>query len=113
MAKMKVTLGRLPDFKMPVEFVAPDGNDMKMVFTVRHIKRDEFVKRMEEKPKQPKKGDPSSDVAFIKFMATGWDIADYEFNDENVAELVELFPAVVLALTQNYLAAMVGQRVKN
>lgn len=112
MAKMKVTLGRLADFKMPVDFVAQNGDEMKMTFTVRHIKRDEFVDRMNEKPK-PKKGEPSADVQFIKFMATGWDIADYEFNDENIAELVELYPAVVLALTQNYLSAMVGQRVKN
>lgn len=29
MAKMKLTLAPLPDFKLPVKFVLPDGNEQK------------------------------------------------------------------------------------
>ncbi|AKJ74003.1 tail length tape measure protein [Salmonella phage 36] len=42
MAKMKLTLAPLPDFKLPVKFVLPDGNEQKIVFTVKHKKPARF-----------------------------------------------------------------------
>lgn len=107
MARMKVKLGKMKDFFMPVQFNAHDGEEMEMKFKVRHMKRDEFLAQM-----QAEGSEKLDDTQFIMMLASDWDLEE-KFNEENVKELVELFPAITLGLTQEYLTAMVGQRVKN
>ena len=80
MAKMKITLKPLPDFKLPVTFNMPDGEQGEIVFTVRHIKAKEVQALYES-------SDVVSDSDFIMKLATGWNLEE-EFNAENAAELV-------------------------
>ena len=105
MAKMKVTLGALPNFKLPVKFTMPNGDEGKIVFTVKHRKASEIQDLYASE-------NPISDVEMITQLATGWDLEE-EFNDENVKQLVEYYPAAALALTGHYLSALAVQRVKN
>lgn len=103
MAKFKLTLAPLPDFKMPVKFVMANGDDAEIVFTVKHFSANE-VKEMFS-------GDISNDE-FIMKIATGWDLED-EFNKENVGKLVDLFMSVAPEFVTEYMKALAGQRVKN
>ena len=105
MAKFKLTLAPLPDFKLPVKFTMPDGNEGSILFTVRHLKAKE-VQEMYEAEKVVR------DADLIMRLATGWDLEE-EFNEENAKTLVEFYPGAALALTGSYLAALAGQRVKN
>lgn len=103
MAKFKLTLGRLPDFKLPVKFIMPNGDEAKIVYTVRHMKADEVQKLYDGETK---------DGEFIMSIATAWDLEE-EFTLENVQELISLYPAATIALTSTYIGALAGQRVKN
>lgn len=105
MAKFKLTLGALPDFKLPVKFTMPNGEEAKIVFTVKHVKANEIQDLYASE-------NAISDVEMITKLAVGWDLEE-EFNEENVKELISYFPASALALTGTYLAALAGQRVKN
>ena len=105
MAKFKLTLGALPDFKLPVKFTMPNGEEAKIVFTVKHVKANEIQDLYASEK-------AISDVEMITKLAVGWDLEE-EFNEENVKELISYFPASALALTGTYLAALAGQRVKN
>lgn len=103
MANMKVTLGRLPDFPLPVEFNMPNGETATITFKVRHMKASEM---------QEMYSSERSDSEMITYIATGWNLPE-EFNDENAKELVDLYPGAALALAGAYLGALAGQRVKN
>lgn len=105
MAKMKLTLGALPDFKLPVQFTLPNGEEDTIMFTVRHKKASEIQERYTADK-------PMTDVEMITFLASGWNLED-EFNDENVKQLLDYFPSVAIALTGSYMRALAGQRVKN
>lgn len=104
MAKMKLTLAPLPDFKLPVKFVLPDGNEQKIVFTVKH-KRASEIQELYQK-------EGIKDPEFIMNIAVGWDLEE-EFNEENAQLLVDYYPGAALALMSSYLSALAGQRVKN
>lgn len=103
-SKFKLTLGPLPDFKLPVEVVLPNGESGKIVFTVRHKKASEIQELFG-------KGN-AQDIEFLQSLATGWDL-DEEFNEDNMKQLIDLYPGFVVALTTSYLKALAGQRVKN
>lgn len=105
MAKFKITLAPLPDFKLPVKFTMPDGNEGSILFTVRHLKAKEVQAMYESE-------NIVTDSEFIMKLATGWDLEE-EFNEENAKTLVEFYPGAALALTGSYLSALAGQRVKN
>ena len=105
MAKFKLTLGALPDFKLPVKFTMPNGEEAKIVFTVKHIKASEIQDLYASE-------NSISDVEMITKLAVNWDLEE-EFNEENIKELISYYPASALALTGTYLAALAGQRVKN
>nr|DAG08090.1 MAG TPA: tail assembly chaperone [Caudoviricetes sp.] len=105
MAKMKLTLAPLPDFKLPVSFVMPNGDEGQITFTVRHLKAKEVQELYESE-------NIVTDSDFIMKLATGWNLEE-EFNEENAKILVELYPGAALALTGAYLSALAGQRVKN
>lgn len=104
MAKMKLTLAPLPDFKLPVSFVMPDGEEQKILFTVKH-KRASEVQEMYQKS-------GIKDAEFIMSVASDWDLEE-EFNEENANTLVDYYPGAALALMSSYLGALAGQRVKN
>lgn len=105
MAKFKFNLSRLPDFKLPVSFTMPNGVDAEIVFTVKHRSTTEMQELYG-------KADMLKDIDYIKEIVSGWDL-DEEFNDENVLQLIQLFPGVVLKVSAAYMSALVGQRVKN
>lgn len=105
MAKMKLTLAALPDFKLPVKFMMPNGEEQSIVFTVRHMKASE-VQEMYSSEKV------TSDSDMIMNIATGWNLEE-EFTAENAKLLVDYYPSAALALAGSYLQALAGQRVKN
>lgn len=105
MAKFKLSLAPLPDFKLPVKFTMPDGNEATIIFTVRHMKAKEVQALYEAE-------NVVTDSDFIMKLASGWDLEE-EFTAENAKILVELYPSAALALTGSYLSALAGQRVKN
>lgn len=104
MAKVKFTLGALPNFKLPVKFVMPDGEEAKIVFTVKHLPADEVQEMYES--------NDVKDKDLIMRLAVGWDVED-EFNEENAKKLVKYYPSAALALTSTYIQALAGIRVKN
>ena len=105
MAKMKVTLGKLPNFKLPVDYVMPNGEEARIVFTVKHRKTSEIQSMYDS-------NEPVSDHEMITALAVGWDLEE-EFNKENIEELLDLFPGIALSLTGHYMRALAGQRVKS
>ena len=105
MAKFNFVLGALPDFKLPVKFTMPNGEDAKIVFTVRHLSSAE-VQEMYSKE------DGMKDNEFITRIASGWDLEE-EFNEENAAKLVQFYPSSAYELTAAYMKALAGQRAKN
>lgn len=106
MSKFKISLSeRLPDFKLPVTFNMPNGEDATIIFTVKHKTADEIKSLYDAEEK-------TTDQGFITSLASGWDLDD-EFSEENSAKLVDMFPAVAIELTRTYLSALAGYRVKN
>lgn len=103
MAKFKLKIGALPDFKLNVPFLLPDGRDCDINFIVRHKKSSEVEELFD-------KG--ANNLEFINFLCTGWDLEE-EFNDENILELCALYPSIPLMLPQEYFKALAGYRAKN
>lgn len=102
--RFKLSLKPLADFPLKAKFVLPNGEDAEIVFKVKHVPAKEFQELTQR--------EGIKDPEFIQALATGWDLEE-EFNEENIVELVSLFPGAVVALIQGYLAALAGQRVKN
>lgn len=106
MSKFKVSLvNRLPDFKLPVKFVMPNGEEAEIVFTVKHKTALEIKAMYDSEQK-------TTDEDFIGQLVSGWDLEE-EFNKENANILIDMFPAVAMELTRTYLGALAGYRVKN
>ena len=105
MAKFKLKLVALPEFDLPVSFNLPNGEKAEIKFKVKHLKASE-VKELYTQKKEVK------DHEFIQAIATDWDLEE-EFNEENIKELVSLFPSSALALTSTYVQALAGNRVKD
>lgn len=95
---------RLPDFNLPVKFNLPNGEEAKIEFTVKSLKATEVQEVYAN-------CSDSSGSEFITALASGWNLDD-EFNEANQNELVDLYPAVAMALVQAYMEALAGHRVK-
>lgn len=104
MAKVKFVLGKLPDFDLPVDFVMVNGDESRIVFKARHKSAEEIQALYNREDVR--------DGDFILELASGWNIED-EFNKENVDELIKYYPSAAFALSQTYMRALAGQRVKN
>lgn len=94
----------LPDFKLPVKFNTPSGEEAEITFNAKHKPTSEITEML----KTP--GITNQEV--VSGFTNGWDLED-EFNVENVKRLVDIYPAVVVALTHEYMLAMAGNRTKN
>lgn len=105
MAKMKLTLARLPDFPLPVVVTLPNGDEAHMTFKVKHVSATEFQELYSAER-------VVSDHELIMNLASGWNLED-EFNEENAKKLVSFYPNAALVLASSYLKALAGQRVKN
>lgn len=105
MAKFKIK--SVGDFPLPVKFFAPDGTEYEITFCAKHVK----IKDVAEKLNTA--GETNmSDIDFMMDHAIGWDVEE-EFNKENLTELLELYPSIVLGFVSGYTAALAGQRTKN
>ena len=105
MAKFKLKLAPLPEFDLPVSFLLPNGEKAEIKFKVKHLKAAD-VKALYTSDKEIK------DYQFVQEIATDWDLEE-EFNEENIKELVSLFPSAAVALTSTYVQALAGNRVKD
>ena len=104
MAKFKLSLAPLPDFKLPVKFKLANDQDVEVIFTVKHKKTSELQELLSKEDLSTKD--------LIMAIACDWDLEE-EYNEDNVNELSDLFPASTVALTTAYMQALAGQRVKN
>lgn len=104
MAKFKLSLKALPDFKLPVKFQLANGEDYDIVLTVKHKKSSELQEILNRENFSTKE--------LINEICSDWDLED-QFNDENVDKFVDLFPGAVPSLMETYMKALAGQRVKN
>lgn len=96
---------RLPDFPLDVKFRLPNGTEAEIKFTVKSLKASEVQELYT-------KAGEGTGAEFISALATGWNLED-EFNEANQNELVDSYPAVVLALVSAYMEALAGYRTKN
>lgn len=103
----KFKIKPVSDFKLPVKFNMPNGEEALINFTVMH-KRAKEVSALFDAPESER----PSDVEFIKLFATGWDLEE-EFNDENIADAVEFFPGMVVSFSYEYIRSLAGNRAKN
>lgn len=104
MAKFKLSLAALPDFKLPVKFKMVNDQDVEVIFTVKHKKTSELQELLTKEDLSTKE--------LIMSIASDWDLEE-EYNEDNVNEFSDLFPASTVALTTAYMQALAGQRVKN
>ena len=104
MAKFKLSLAALPDFKLPVKFKLANDQDVEVIFTVKHKKTSELQELLSKEDLSTKE--------LIMAIASDWDLEE-EYNEDNVNEFTDLFPASTFALTTAYMQALAGQRVKN
>ena len=104
MAKFKLSLAALPDFKLPVKFKLANDQDVEVIFTVKHKKTSELQELLQKKELSTKE--------LIMAIASDWDLEE-EYNEDNVNEFLDLFPSSTVALTTAYMKALAGQRVKN
>ncbi len=108
MAKMKLTIKKRPNFKLKLELQMPDTDDLAVVvLDVEHRKAKELGALFNAAPE-----DRLDDVTFFKEFVKGWDLEE-EFNDENIQEVIEWFPNIMVTFTYEYMKALTGQRVKN
>lgn len=104
MAKFKLSLSALPDFKLPVKFKLANDQDVEVIFTVKHKKTSELQQLLNKEGLSTKE--------LIMAIASDWDLEE-EYSEDNVNEFSDLFPASTVALTTAYMQALAGQRVKN
>ena len=104
MAKFKLSLAALPDFKLPVKFKLANNQDVEVIFTVKHKKTSELHELLSKEDLSTKE--------LIMAIASDWDLEE-EYSEDNVNEFCDLFPASTVALTTAYMQALAGQRVKN
>lgn len=95
---------RLPDFKLPVDFTLPNGDERRITFTVKHLDADELGKVLQ--------AEGANDITVYKELCTGWDLKD-EFSDATVTRLAKLFPGCAIGLINAYMSALAGNRAKN
>lgn len=105
MAKFNFVLGKLPDFKLPVTFTMPNGEDATIIFTVRHLSSKEVQDMYANQGEM-------NDSEFITKIASGWNLEE-EFNEENSRKLVQYYPSAAYNLTATYIKALAGHRAKN
>lgn len=105
--RFKISIKRLPDFKLRVKFVMPNDEEADIVFTVKHktIAEMQGVYFTEDEK-------PATDFDVAKAIVTGWDLEE-DFNDENLQELFDLFPGITVSLINAYMQALIGNRKKN
>ena len=77
---------------------------MEVIFTVKHKKTSELQELLSKENLSTKE--------LIMAIASDWDLEE-EYNEDNVNEFSDLFPASTVALTTAYMQALAGQRVKN
>ena len=125
MARLK--LGNAPkNFKRKITIDLLDGTKGDIEFSLIYRTRSEYAKLMDETLKaesdaQVPKNETAEQaferigdgtVGFILSIADGWDLED-DFNAENIKELIDTYPAITVALSENYRLAILEGRTKN
>lgn len=123
----KIKLGNAPkNFKRKVTIDLLDGSKGDVEFNFIYRTRSEYAALMDETlaaesgtetPKNETAAQAferigAGTVDFILAIADGWDLDD-EFNEENIKELIDTFPAITPALSESYRLAILEGRAKN
>lgn len=122
----KIRLGQRPEaFKKKVTFPLLDGTTGEITITYRYRTRKEFGALLDGLIEDAKAGEAgemtmaelmartaASNADYILMIATGWDI-DAEFDRASIEQLADEAPAAVLAVMEEYRAAINGGRLGN
>lgn len=122
----KIKLGQRPEsFKKKVTFPMLDGTTGEITITYRYRTRKEFGALLDGLIEDAKAGEAgemtmaelmartaASNADYILMIATGWDI-DAEFDRASIEQLADEAPAAVLAVMEEYRAAINGGRLGN
>ncbi|QBM23580.1 hypothetical protein E1B03_14525 [Citrobacter arsenatis] len=100
----KFTLQPKPTFKANVSIPRAGDEDGVLTFTFNHkpLKELADLEKLE--------GKTATD--FLLEIIAGWALPD-KFNADNLAELIENYPAAMKAITETYYRELLGQREKN
>lgn len=123
----KIKLGNAPrNFKRKITIDLLDGTKGDVEFSFIYRTRSEYAVLMDktlaaeagaEVPKNETAAQAferigAGTVDFILSIADGWDLEE-EFNAENVKTLIDTYPAITVAASENYRMAILEGRAKN
>jgi len=100
----KFTLQPKPTFKANVTIPRAGEDDGVLTFTFNHKPLKELVEQ--------EKMEGKSVTDFLLEIIAGWALPE-AFNAENLALLLENYPASVRAISETYYRELMGQREKN
>lgn len=100
----KFTLQPKPTFKANVTIPRAGEDDGVLTFTFNHKPLKELVEQ--------EKMEGKSVTDFLLEIIAGWALPE-AFNAENLALLLENYPAAVRAISETYYRELMGQREKN
>lgn len=102
---MAFKLNPEPTFKASVRIPVPGGESESVEFTFKHRTKTQikaFPAECKDKP----------DDEVVKMCVVAWGLDD-QFNDENVARLVENYPRAAWAIVEAYLGELTRARLGN
>lgn len=97
-----------PTFEATVMIPQPGGDPVGLDLVCHHMRRSEFMALTEA----IRSGEVSELHALLRLVC-GWKNVDAEFSDENLAALMDNYPAAALAIPQAYGLALMRGRTKN
>lgn len=101
----KLVLKPAPTFRAVVAIHQPEGEPAEVEIVFKHRNKDELKELSNRLANK-------DDVALVKEMATGWDLAD-DFNDANIKRLVTDHHAAAVAIWNTYVDKLTGLRLGN
>ena len=101
----KLVLKPAPTFRAVVAIHQPEGEPAEVEMVFKHRNKDELKELVDQLSGK-------DDVALVKEMATGWDLAD-DFNDANIKRLVTDHHAAAVSIFNTYIEKLKGLRLGN
>jgi len=101
----KLVLIPAPTFRAVVAIPQPEGEPAEVEMEFKHRNKDELKALAEQLGSK-------DDVALVKEMATGWDLAD-DFNHANIKRLVSEHHQAAVSIWNTYFEKLTGLRLGN
>lgn len=95
-----------PTFEAKVLVPVPGGKDVEVTFTFNHKGR-EAIKEFAERAKA------AEDIDSVSEIVSGWDGIDAAFSRENLAALLDAYPALSARIIQAWFDEIASAKTKN